>query len=225
MDKVDLKGWMEFTCVLSNYQLEASLPDLLEAIEATAIHSFGWPIAPVRHTPDSKPKPQEDGIVSIIRTQSTFDYWTLAKNGNFYILKSLFEDARKAGKIFVDTRIIRTAELLVRTAHLYRRLGVPGEESLSMRIVYGGLEGRQLSASDGRWTLRSDDRRCHVRERTFVFEATVSSMLQPDHLQSHVQNVVQNLTEVFDFYKLAREKLTNPLVEKFFKDSGLSSRN
>ena len=64
MDKAQLDGYMEFTSALSAYQLSADLARLLQAMQSTQIHTFGWPIGVVVPNDEYRPKPNDDGILA-----------------------------------------------------------------------------------------------------------------------------------------------------------------
>lgn len=71
--------------------------ELNDAAREATIDTFGWPIAVYLSNRDEyRPVPIADGIVSTIDVvdRSTFDYWTLRKNGDFFLLKTIFEDMR-----------------------------------------------------------------------------------------------------------------------------------
>jgi hypothetical protein len=42
-----------------------------------------------------------------------YDYWAVRKNGDFYLLQSLFEDSRERNALFFNTRIVRVTEALM----------------------------------------------------------------------------------------------------------------
>jgi len=84
------------------------------------------------------------------KAHSGYDYWALAKNGDFYSLGSLFEDERYQNSIFFNTRIVQITEALLYCKKLYSRLGFPLNSSVRMRITHGGLQGRVLTASGTR---------------------------------------------------------------------------
>ena len=122
MEKKELKGYLEFFSNLPHYQIHVEFEDLLTAADESQIHTFGWPIGVVLHTEEGRPKPySQDAIQAVIDNPPNFDYWTLNKKGHYYILKTLFEDSRdQENNIFLDTRTIRTAELLITC--FFRRL-------------------------------------------------------------------------------------------------------
>ena len=97
MDKTKLKGYLEFFAHLPHLHLDKDLNVLLEAMDRSQIHTFGWPVGIVLHTEEDKPEPFEQGLRCLVDTGRHYDYWTLNRNGDFYLLKSLFEDIHDHG--------------------------------------------------------------------------------------------------------------------------------
>jgi hypothetical protein len=134
------------------YQVAKSQIELLNAVRQSEIRIFGWPIGILAENRDEfRPKPYGDGIraeVSIAESSRTsFDYWALRSNGDFYLLQSLFEDQRRPGEIFFDTRIVRVTESLMFAERLYTKLGVPPEVRVGISVKHKGLKGRTLSSA------------------------------------------------------------------------------
>jgi hypothetical protein len=116
--------------------------ELLKAASSAQIHTFGWPIGVVLESPEEfKPSPIADGIVAGIQRaeEHAFDYWSLRRDGSFYLMQSLFEDQRASKALFFDTRIVRIAETLLsqRCCRQGRPLGVQ---------VAGGRRSRRQPA-------------------------------------------------------------------------------
>ena len=120
--------------------------DLLAIAEQSSIHTFGWPIGVVLRNRDNfRPRPTNDGIVAQLDTGHDYDYWALTRNGDFYILISLFEDDRTRGELYLDTRIIRTTEAILHCLNIYKAFGVEPSASVVLTITHGGLKGRVLT--------------------------------------------------------------------------------
>ena len=186
---------------LSRSQLE-----LLVAARASQIETFGWPIGVVIESRDDfKPRPVGDGIrteISVANDQffgrPSYDYWALRKNGDFYLLQSLFEDMRSEGQIFFNTRMVRVAEALMFASRLYGNLGVPPDERISIRIVHRGLSGRTLSAVGSRVLLRS--RRCIDAQSQAEIVAVLGAM--KESLVEDVRHLLEPLFMLFEFHQI-----------------------
>ncbi len=199
--------------------LQFQKDELRRAMEQTQVHSFGWPIGLVMTRPGYEPKPYEDGIKATILTDGLtgrplFDYWALRTDRVFYLLKTLFEDQRSEGKIFVDTRIVRTAETLLRISRLYRALHVESEERVVVRIRYTGLRGRILSFADPA-RIMGFDLVC-VENETEAWIKEHLKNIEP-RLVDLVHAAVSALCILFDYFPLSKEKVVQPLVEKFLR--------
>lgn len=218
MDKKGLKGYMEFASFIEGFSLNKNLKDLISAANDTQILTFGWAIAPVIVSGEYSPKTIEDGSgvrVSINANESN-DYWTLKKNGQFYILKSLFEDRRKTNMIFADTRTVRTAEVFLRTARLYRALNVPLDTRMVCRIEYGGLKGRVLGAANS-LRIFPVPRVCAVDIIHREFNQTIGYFLEPTNLKEVVYETVLAITEMCDLFVPQKEEFIGQIIDDFLR--------
>ncbi len=148
-DKQGFQAHMELRFALHD-QVNKSQIELLSAVQASEIKTFGWPIGiTMQSREEFRPHPFEDGIRAeiAIPERTSYDYWALRTSGDFYLLQSLFEDQRDVQKIFFNTRIVRIAEALLFAANLYANLGVPPETRISARVTHRGLAGRTLTSS------------------------------------------------------------------------------
>lgn len=153
--KLQIPAWMELRIGLLS-TISKSQIELLNAVRQSEIRTFGWPIAILLENRDEfRPRPYGDGIkaeVSIDEApRKSLDYWSLRSNGDFYLLQSLFEDQRKSGEIFFDTRVVRVTESLMFAESLYNKLGAPPETRVGISVTHRGLNRRTLtSASSNR---------------------------------------------------------------------------
>jgi hypothetical protein len=136
LQQAGLTGFTEVQFGLAQSTLNKNPSELLQAAERALIHTFGWPIGIVVHN-ERRPRPVSDGIIAEVPAPAfnSYDYWALRRNGDFYLLQSLFEDDRTSGYIFYDTRIVRLTETLLYCARLYTQLGV---QSASVYILRCG---------------------------------------------------------------------------------------
>ena len=156
LSSLGFSGFAEYGVSLLGSRPNAKQSALLEAARSAQIEAFGWPIGAVLDREEAtRPRPTNDGIVAELSFQQaalgpSYDYWTWRRNGDFYILESLFEDRRshKGTRIFFDTRIWRLAEALLYCGRVYRRLGVSDDTSVRFSARWGGLKGRYLAAAD-----------------------------------------------------------------------------
>ena len=191
---------------------------MLNAIQSAEIQTFGWPIGIVLDAEEWKPKPVEDGIVAeVVITENdgisgrpSYDYWAIRKNGDFFLLQSLFEDQRREKVMFVDTRVVRVTEALMFCERLYKALGVADDAKVSIEVVHRGLAGRVLSVASSRRHILPTKSASDVGRAQVVVPV---SDLRP-HLTDHVVQIVEPLLMLFDFTQLNR-KVYEGLVTDF----------
>ena len=189
---------------------------LRKAMEETQVHAFGWPIGVVLDRPEYEPKPVRDGIRAdiLLPDKSQYDGWSLRNDLVFYLLKTLFEDTRAQGKVFLDTRVVRTAETILRLARLYKTLGVPSNTKVLIQIRYTGLRGRALSVADRRRVLHGE-RICIEDEIMTSIQERLGNM--ESKLVELTHRAVSELTMLFDYFEPSKEQVVQPFLQEFFK--------
>jgi hypothetical protein len=206
---------MEARFALDPPKLNKTQRELNEAARVAPIHTFGWPIAVyIGNRDDFSPRPRADGIVAEIAVEdrSSYDYWAIRRNGDFYFLASLFEDMRDPAKIFFNTRIARVTETLLYCARLYPRLGVHPTATVNIAIKHGGLRGRSIGSSNlGRYL------RPYAQASDDEAEVEVNTSLQDieSNLVSLVKHLVAPVLVLFDFFELGDsvyEEIVNGFV-------------
>jgi nucleoside 2-deoxyribosyltransferase len=178
---------------------------LLEACRASQIDTFGWPIGVLLESPSQnewRPRPTSDGIVAEVvcspESGSThYDLWHLRKNGDYYSMISLFEDARTVNAVYFNTRIVRVTETLLYCARLYNNLGIPNSRSVNIQINHSGLSGRELSAAGNRSFSLSRQRFCS--ENDAGHSLTIQLVQIENELVSLVKEFTAPLFGLFDF--------------------------
>jgi len=199
----NLSGFMEICLTPRNLKLNKELDDLLVATKKAEIRTFGWPLGVMANSDTKyKPKPTTEGIVNELDfgDKKNYDYWTLRKDGTFYLLKSLFEDKSKPGHIFFNTRIVRITEALLYSVRLYSELKLPSDEYVLIKIRHGGLENRVLTAVGGRERIFNKGRKSIDDEVDTEVETKLERIEQD--LIDLVQKFTTPLFEVFDFFKV-----------------------
>jgi hypothetical protein len=213
MKRDEKRRHMEFQSKVIGASLDVPLQDLTEAMERTQIHSFGWPIGIVLPSPEFRPKPYVGGIKAEIDAGESYDEWSLSKTGEFRVWKTLFEDRRKAGVLYLDTRIIRTAEVIRRTAALYNALLEERPARMYFRLKHGGLEGLHMGVASPNRFL-AFERTCHLPEFSHEYTVEIPEMLTAAGLKATVFDYITRLFELFDMFKVDRA-LVDELVDNF----------
>jgi hypothetical protein len=200
-----LAGTMEVRSGLHD-GLNKSQVELLNAVRASQIQTFGWPIGAVLETPQYRPRPFGDGIraeIPIARAdRNTYDYWAVGKNGDFYLLQSLFEDTRDTNALFFNTRIVRVTETLLFASKLYTALGAASDAKMSMRFTHSGLAGRALKSA-------SPNRRLSVNRTAHDQSSETETVIVLGNIKSglvdEVQRVCAPMFMLFDFQEFTPE--------------------
>ncbi|MCC2642551.1 MAG: hypothetical protein K0S45_2964 [Nitrospira sp.] len=139
-------------------------------------------------------------------------YWAARRNGDFYLLQSLFEDMHDEKLVFFNTRIVRVAEALMFASNLYTNLGASPDANLSVRVCHEGLASRTLTSAGGNR---------HVfprvsRESTSESEVVVMLDKMRETLVDDVSRIVEPMFMLFEFQEFA-ESIYTDIVRRFEK--------
>jgi hypothetical protein len=211
-----LKGAMEVRFGLHN-GLNKSQVELLNAVRASQVHTFGWPIAVLlENRPECRPRPSGDGIraeLAFADDRHSYDYWAVRKSGDFYLLQSFFEDTREKNALFFNTRIVRVTEALMFAGKLYTALGAAPDAKISARFTHSGLAGRTLkSASANRYlsSSRSTAEQASESETVIVLGEIHNALVD------EVQRVCAPMFMLFDFQEF-EQQVYEDIVRRFEK--------
>jgi hypothetical protein len=199
--------------------IQKSQIELLDAVRAAEIRTFGWPIGvTIENREEFKPRPYGDGVkaeVSIKKDtagdRESYDYWAITQNGDFFLLQSLFEDQRKKNEIFFNTRIVRVTESLLFASRLYRNLGAPDSSPLSVRVTHRGFAGRALTSSNSNRyiSLPSTSRENECQSEAVITIGEIGKSLVDD-----VKRLTAPLFTLFDFMTFA-DPVYEDIVRRF----------
>lgn len=217
--KLGLDGFMEFRMGLHD-EIAKSQLELLNAVRKSQIHTFGWPIGVILDNRDEyKPRPYEDGIraeiaiaIDSLSGRQSYDYWAARKNGDFYLLQSLFEDSRSENSIFFNTRIVRVAEALMFAENLYVNLGVPAQANVSLRVSHEGLLNRTLTSAGGNRNIFPST--SHEVKSESEIVVTLGKMRET--LVDNVRKIVEPMFLLFEFAEFD-ESIYLDIVQRFEK--------
>ena len=218
MEEAGIATYMEASFGVADPKPDQSPPELLRAASDSVIRTFGWPVGIVlQDVPEHKPRPRSDGIAAEINLGSSespdfhYDYWTLRRNGDFFVRKSLFEDQRDTTAIFFNTRIVRNAEVLLYALRLYDRLGIDPSTEFVLELRYGGLNGRVLRASSFNRYV-SGFHTCSEDQITTSYNGSLQEV------EGSLTEVVKQLTApmfaLFDFFELD-DSIYQQIVEAY----------
>ena len=217
LKKLELTGSTELRFALHD-PTNKSQVELLNAVQKSEIHTFGWPIGIVLSDRDDlRPRPTADGIVTEVPIpesaglgRASYDYWALRSNGDFYLLQSLFEDARAEQRIFFDTRIVRVTEALMFCGNLYKNLDVAPDVGLSIRVSHRGLTDRVLSCSSPTRYVSP----ATIRDDVATSDVNTSIADLGEQLTARVMQILEPMFMLFDFKRFDRS-VYSEIVRKF----------
>lgn len=207
-------AFMEIRMILPESDLNISQGELLKNAEKATINTFGWPIGVVLNRRDEyRPRPKTNRIVANIDTGDHYDYWTIRKDGAFYLLKSLFEDVKNSDAIFFDIRIIRITETLLYAVRLYSGFGIPPNSRIIIGIKHSGLKDRVLISANPARDIR-EGRESSEDEVYTEIDTTIEGI--ESNLVEFVGRFIEELFIIFDYFELNKsvlEEIVNNFVE------------
>ncbi len=216
--KSKLPGYFEIIAYAEN-ELNIDPSKLIPAMRTSAIHSFGWPIGVVLEGNDEyKPIFTQKGIRATIDSKDgalgpSFDFWELTRKGEFYLLKSLFEDRRGNKLFYFDVRIKRVAEALLRIGRLYNNLGLTDTSSLAIKLSYDGLKDRQLIAASSDFFIALP-KKCSISNFEFKLQASVGELTSNNFITDKTIEICSELFLLFDGTTLS-EDVYKKIISQF----------
>lgn len=216
LSSAGIRGFMEARFALDPPKPDKTQRELDEAARKSEIQTFGWPIGVYLGNRDEfRPRPRADGIIAeiIVEDRSSYDYWAIRRNGDFYFLGSLFEDRGTPNLFFYNTRIVRVTETLLYCARLYARLQIDPTAYVNISIRHGGLKGRSISSSGSRRFLRP---RAPSAENEMDVEVRSSLQGIEANLVPLVKQLVAPLFVLFDFFEVS-DSVYEEIVDAFVR--------
>ncbi len=217
--EMEFNGFWEASCLL-NPEGNWDQKQLLEAVRESTVPTFGWPVGLVLDPPEYRPRPTAGGVVTEIKippdhpgllSRPSYDYWTVRRNGSFYMLRSMFEDQQgKSSEIFFNTRIVQITELLLFLTRLYLRLDVSGSALVEITLRHAGLNGRTISAVGSRRLTHGGS--SAEDEITTTLACNVAAL--DAELPENVKALIGPVFVLFDFFEIG-DTVLDDIVEKF----------
>jgi hypothetical protein len=201
-----------------------TVTELREAVAASQIDTFGWPIGVFYDQDPDRALPTAGGIRAVVnfnhqRTRSDWvhlDVWSLRKTGDFYMLRDYFEDTRiQPSVIFFNTRIVQVTELLLFLSRLYSRLNLGELATVRIQLTHAKLRGREISAIGNRGPSMRPGRHAAIEE-SVVTELTTTVLGLADNLPEIVQALLDPLFELFDYFRPGPAIYQN-IIERFLR--------
>lgn len=196
--------------------------ELLEAMRQGVIRMTGWPPFWVPTRAGIAPYSYEGNIECWIggdgdaRDPGDADFWRASPQGQFFLIRGYQEDgAKELGRQFgtsFDLTIPtwRMGEVLLHAASMARQFGVP-DAQVVLVAEWTGLENRELVAWANRNRMLWDGHRS--RQDDYRTSLAVKANSIEDALPEIVDRIVRPLYELFDFFELPRDLVTQELAQ------------
>ena len=214
LEELPHTGRMMIRAALHPPKVSKTQRELLDAARGAPIGTFGWPIGLfVESDEDARPRPRSDGIFASVDgglTGPSYDFWALRRNGDFYSVKSIFEDKRRPTELFFNTRIVRVTEAILYCLRLYSNLGVDRSASVRIGVEHRGLQGRVLGASSNR--SLGMPRRATEDAAYAEISGTLDEI--EANLVERVKEIVAPLLILFEFFELS-DPVYEDIVTRF----------
>lgn len=210
-----MRSFMEIRFALDHPKPTKTQKELDSAARISTIDTFGWPIGIYMTKEEYRPRPRQDGISAniAVKDRASFDYWALRRNGDFYLLKTIFEDMRDQKKIFFDTRIIRITETLLYCARLYSNLEIDPTTTIHIAIKHGGLQGRVLNTANSR-RMMVNSASIDEDQVEEIIHASLGQL--ESNIVQYVKQLAAPLLILFDFYEPS-DKIYEEIVNEYIQ--------
>jgi hypothetical protein len=210
---------MELAFYLASGAVHCDQRKLLEAMQKSEVHTFGWPLGLVGTRADNQPRVRSDGIQAEIHFndlygKNSYDYWALRLDGAFYLRQSLFEDKRDPESIFFNTRIARVAEGFQLARNLYRELNAPDASDIIVGVRHDGIRGRRLSSSNPARHLSPFVRKCD--EDNAAATTRIAHPASDSDIVAGTKALLESLFILFDFFVLS-DSIYEDVVMSFLR--------
>ncbi|MGN6665172.1 MAG: AlbA family DNA-binding domain-containing protein [Solirubrobacterales bacterium] len=187
---------------------QPSPAEFLEILEAVAGHETGWPPWWVPTRDGIRPYPL-DGMIEcwlaepkpdeVFRDGAHSDLWRADPDGRMFLVRGYQEDGGpdapdRRGVLDVTLPVWRMGECLLHAQRLAERMG---SEMIDFRVIWDGLEGRELVSLD--WSRDIHPGRiCHQDSVNTLI--AVEAARVGDTLPELVKAIVEPLYSSFDFF-------------------------
>jgi transcriptional regulator with XRE-family HTH domain len=195
--------------------------ELLDALRLGVVRRSGWPPFWVPGRQEIAPYPYDGNVECWLGRGGTFqdaahsDFWRVSPRAQFFLMRGYQEDGNEndraaPGEIFdLTLPIWRTGEVLLHAENMARTLSVP-QATVRLMGEWTGLGGRRLTSWANRNRLLSSD--YISRQDSYRFEISVQADQISDSLPELVREIVRPLYELFDFFQISANVVTEELA-------------
>jgi transcriptional regulator with XRE-family HTH domain len=180
------------------------------------------------NNPLLKPYPIHDNIVECWNKeleQDTSDhfFWWATTDGLFHYHKGYMEDNREKGSpgkvLYIDVAIAHAVEMILFAVRIGRVWSDKNDESIKIEMLlnYRGLVGRRLAADEEMIQSHVCKQDLFKSKITFDVECVSDGIEHRDSLIGLVYDLLSNLFQMFDFYKIRKEYIAHK-IERTIND-------
>lgn len=214
MKKNEKLGFVEINTTLTNPENNKfECEKLKKTFENTFMNNNQWPIGYLNKLINIYPK--NDGIFFEIKDHlldNLYLYGYIREDGTFYLIHSLFEDAKKYFEyISCELRIDRIVKALLFSIQFYQNLNIKPNSYLVVGIKHGGLKDRCIVR--GLVNVRFHDPTPISNEDESYYEETLILNKIEEQLSEIVERFSNKLFKLFNFYQLDK-KYIDEIVKK-----------
>ena len=200
-------GYMEYIMTLPGIKEKFDLKKLRDAANKAVTVRESFPYNWIfDESGNNWPYPINEGIASEINQNDEngfkiYFYFAIKNDGTTYFLKSFDEDWEKQGKRLKEILCIkRITENVIFSSNFYSIIGIPSNSEFFIRIKNGNLQGRTFLFAEP----KTFDRRVNFQTKADEFCCGLKGTLKDinkDNLTDLIENSVNGLFELFDYYK------------------------
>jgi len=214
MKKNEKLGFIEISMTLTNPENNKfECEKLKKTFENTALNNNQWPLGYLKKLINIYPK--NDGIFFEIKdhlSNNLYLYGYIREDGVFYLIHSLFEDAKEYfDYILCESRIGRIVKALLLSIQFYQDLNIKPNSYLLIGIKHGGLKNRCLvhNMIDVRF---HDPTLISTEDESYYEEKLMLNKIE-EQLPEIVERFSNKLFKLFNFYQVDK-KYIDEIIKK-----------
>lgn len=208
MKKNEKLGFVEINMTLTNSENNKfECEKLKETFENTVSNNNQWPLGYLKKL--IKIYPKNDGIFFEIKdhlSDNLYLYGYIREDGAFYLIHSLFEDAKEYfDYILYESRIGRIVKALLFSIQFYQNLNIKPNSYLLIGIKHGGLKNRCIVPDmvDVRY---HDPSFISTEDESYYEEKLILNKIE-EQLAEIVERFSNKLFKLFNFYQVDKKDI------------------
>ena len=200
-------GYMEYIMTLPDIKEKFNLKKLRDTANKAITDRDSTPYKWIFYEGGNYwPNPINQGIASEIiqngeNSFKIYIYFAIKNDGTIYFLNSFDEDWEEQGKYLKEILCIkRITESLIFSSNFYSNIGISFDSKYFIRIKYGNLLGRTYLFHGQHTFYGKHNFQTKAREFSCELKGVLKD-INKDNLTNLVENSVNGLFELFDYFK------------------------